>query len=120
MTRVLHRLSRSACPPADRPWVDALFAELDTIESGRARLAWLLGATGLLADRYARRCFRLLTPANGLCFAATLVFGTMAVTEYQGLAPEDDWYAILAAIFAAGLISVSVLNLRRQSAEVRL
>ncbi len=119
MTRVLHRISRSACPAADRPWVDALFAELETIDSGRARLLWLLGAAGLLFDRYTRLFVALVTPATALCFAATLVFGALAVTEYQGLVPEDDWYAILAALFTASLIGVSVVNLRRLTPSVR-
>jgi hypothetical protein len=116
MTRVLHRLSRSACPAADRPWVDALFAELETIETGRGRLLWLLGATHLVFDRYVAA---LLSPVNLLLLAAAVLFAWMAVTEYEGLAAEDDWYGPIAAIFVAGLIGVSVFNLRRSTRSLR-
>ncbi len=55
MTRVLYRISRTACPVADRPWLDALFAESVAVASGPARFVWLLGAWGLLFDRHVRR-----------------------------------------------------------------
>jgi hypothetical protein len=110
MTRVLHRISRGACPAADRPWLDALFAELEAIDSGRGRLLWLLGATHLVFDRYVAVLF---SPLNLLLLAAAILFGWMAVIEYEGLAVEDDWYGPIALIFVAGLIAVSVVNLRR-------
>lgn len=118
MTRLLHRISRSACPPADRPWLDALFAESDAVESGRARLVWLLGALGLVADRHARRLASMITPTWLACLIATLAFAYMGFIEYEGLAIEDDWYPAFAAITAATLICVSLLNLRRRSTEV--
>ena len=119
MTRVLHRISRSACPAADRPWIDALFAELETIESGRARLLWLLGAADLILDRYMRQLAALVTPAAMLCLMGAAVFLTLALTQYEGLAPEDDWYFILAAIFTTSLIGVSGLSLRRNALDVQ-
>ena len=119
MTRLLYRLSRGACPAADRPWLDALFAELGAIQSSRARCVWLLGATGLLLDRYTRLLTAAASPASLLLAASALVFGWMALTEYEGLLPEDDWYGILAALFIISLISISVLNLRRYSRSLR-
>ena len=116
MTRVLHRLSRRACPAVDRPWLDALFAELEAIETGRGRLLWLLGATHLVFDRYVAA---LLSPVNLLLLAAAVFFAWMAIMEYEGLAVEDDWYGPVAAIFVAGLIAVSVVNLRRNIRGVR-
>jgi hypothetical protein len=116
MTRVLHRLSRSVCPAIDRPWVDALFAELEAIETGRGRVLWLLGATHLVFDRYVAA---LLSPVNLLLLAAAALFAWMAIMEYEGLAVEDDWYGPVAAIFVAGLIAASVLNLRRSTRGVR-
>ena len=116
MTRVLHRLSRSACPAADRAWVDALFAELESVETGRARLLWLLGATHLVFDRYLAA---LLSPVNLLLLAAAVLFSWMAISEYEGLAAEDDWYGPIAAIFVAALIAVSAVNLRRSIRSLR-
>jgi hypothetical protein len=48
MNRVLHRISRSPYHAPDRRWVAALLAELATIPGRRARMLWLLGATGML------------------------------------------------------------------------
>jgi hypothetical protein len=119
MTRVLHRLSRYACPVADRPWLDALFAELETIDSGRARLLWLFGAAGLLCDRYGRLLAAATTPLSLALLALTGAFGGLAVTEYEGFAFEDDWYGPVAAFFATSLFAVTVLNLRRPAGRLR-
>ena len=119
MSRVLYRLSRRACPPADRPWVDALFAELEAVEPGRDRLLWLLGAAGLLLDRYVRLLSFSLSRASLICLAAALTFGWLAIIEYEGLAVEDDWYGPVAALSTAALVCVSFLNLRRQATHVR-
>jgi hypothetical protein len=110
MTRALHRISRGLCAPPDRPWLDALFAELETIETGRGRLLWLLGAAHLVFDRYLAA---LLSPSNLFLLAAAVLFAWLAITEYEGLAVEDDWYGPIAVSFVAGLIAVSVVNLRR-------
>jgi hypothetical protein len=115
MTRVLQRLTRGVCPAAERPWLDALFAEMEAIESGRARLLWLLGAAGLLADGYTRLIAIVVTPASLTLLSGAFVLGCMALIELEGLLPEDDWYGPLAALCTAGLIGVAVLNLRRPS-----
>jgi amino acid transporter len=119
MTRVLHRLSRNACPAAGRPWVDALFAEVEAIDSGRARLLWLLGAAGLLFDRYLRLFSAATTPLSLLLLATTAVFAWLAVTEYEGFAFEDDWYGLIAACFATSLVVVTAINLRRPTRSLR-
>ena len=119
MNRVLHRIAGSPGPAPDGRWVGALFAELAVIDSQRGRLLWLLGAAGLIAGHYTRRCTSLLTPISFICVIATVVFGVMAFTEYEGLAVEDDWYPLITAAFAAALICVSLLNLRRQTQAFR-
>jgi hypothetical protein len=117
MTRVLHRISRGACPAADRPWLDALFAELDAIEPGRARFVWLLGALGLVANRYLRRLSVLVTPAWLAWLIAALVFTWFGLIEFEGLTAEDDWNQVFAAAAFAAWFGVSVLNLRRRVAD---
>jgi hypothetical protein len=116
MTRVLYRISRGVCPSSDRPWLDALFAELESIETSRGRLLWLLGATHLVFDRYLAA---LLRPINLLLLTGATLFAGMAITEYEGLAVEDDWYGPIAMIFVAGWIAVSVVNLRRNIRSAR-
>ena len=118
MTRVLYRISRTACPASDRPWLDALFAEIDAVETGWARFVWLAGALGLLANRHAQRLAAMISPAWLACFVAMIAFAALAFVEYEGFAIEDDWYPALVALFAAMLIALSVLNLRRPTSEV--
>jgi hypothetical protein len=118
MTRVLHRISRSACPAADRPWLDALFAEIDAVDPGRARIFWLLGAFGLLAHRHLQGLGSVVTPLTLVFFFAAVVFAVMGITEYEGLALEDDWYPAVSAAFVAALIGVTVINLRRRPPRV--
>jgi hypothetical protein len=119
MNRVLHRISRSPYHAPDRRWVAALLAELATIQGRRARMLWLLGATGMLFGHYTRSLAALLTPVSLVCAAAALLFGVLAITEYEGLAVEDDWYPLIAAAAAAALICVSVFNLRRRDQVLR-
>jgi hypothetical protein len=123
MTRVLHGISRWACPAADRPWIDALFAELYAIESRRARLLWLLGAGSLLIDRFAARIAGALLPrvmrAALLALAATAAFAALWLTGYEGLSLDDDFYMAFTAVFIACLFGLSVVHLRRQLWDVR-
>jgi hypothetical protein len=113
MTRVLYRISRSACPAADRPWLDALFAESDAVESGRARLVWLLGAWGMLMDRQAQRLDLRLIIGTAACLALSLVSGAFWFTGYEGLALDDDLYMAGSGIFIAALLGLSAAQLRR-------
>jgi hypothetical protein len=117
MTRVLYRISRSACPAVDRPWLDALFAEIDAIESGKARLLWIFGAVGLLLDRYVRRLDPRLMLAAVLCAGLSLASGVFWFTGYEGVTGEDDFYIMGAAIFASGLIALSAIQLTRPFME---
>jgi hypothetical protein len=105
-------LVRSVTPIRQRSWLDGLVAEAQSVEPGRARLAWLLGAGAVLADAYARLFVALVTPASVLLLGAAVFFAALAQTEYEGFGDEEDWYW-LAAVCAAGLVGVCVKTLRR-------
>lgn len=113
MTRVLYRISRSACPAADRPWLDALFAESDAVDSGRARFVWLLGAWGMLIDRQVRRLDPRLVLAAVFCLALSLISGALWQAGYEGLSIDDDFYMAGVAVFVSALIGLSAAQLRR-------
>jgi uncharacterized membrane protein (DUF2068 family) len=117
MTRALLRISRAACPPADRRWFDALLAETQALEPGHDRFVWLLGALGFLADRYRRLLALMITPAWLTCLAATAALAYLAVIEFEGITSEDDWNFAFMALAAAMLIAVSLINLRRHPPE---
>jgi hypothetical protein len=117
MTRVLYRISRSACPAADRPWLDALFAELDAVDSTAGRLAWLLGAVGFVANRHLGRLDGKLVLVAAFCFVGSLLLGVIWLTGNEIFALDDDLYMAGAAIFASGLVALSVLQLKRPTPE---
>lgn len=119
MTHVLYRIARGACPRADRPWLDALIAELSAIETNRARVAWLLGASTFVIRRHAYRMGAGLRIAAGASLVASGLFATLWLTGYEGVLPEDDWYPMLAALCAGALIGVSILNLNRDARGAR-
>jgi hypothetical protein len=113
MTRILYRISRGACPAADRPWLDALFAEIDAVESGRARFVWLLGAVGLLADRIVRRLDARLVLAAAVCLGLSITSSVLWFLGFEALALDDDLYMAGAAAFAVALVGLSILQMRR-------
>jgi amino acid transporter len=117
VTRVLYRISRNACPAADRPWLDALFAELEAVESTPARLLWLLGAVGLVASRHIGRLDARLVFASALCLAVSLLSGAIWFSGSEVFALDDDLYMAAAAFFASGLVGLSVLQLRHPMPE---
>lgn len=117
MTRALLRISRAACPAADRRWFDALLAETAAVEPGRARFVWLLGALGFLANRYRRLFAAMITPAWLACLAATAALAYIAIIEYEGITSEDDWNFAFTAVAATVLIALSLINLRRHPPE---
>lgn len=65
-TRLSRRIALAACPPRDRAWVEALFAELDAVDDSWSRLAWTMGAA------------RLVAASTGQRVAATFSGGTAA------------------------------------------
>ena len=117
MTRILRGVARLACPPADRRWVDALFAECDAIESRRERLIWLLGGAGLVVNSNATRLASAMSPLSLLLLLVATVFAVMAVIEYEGLAFEDDLYGVVAVLLGAGLVAVAARNIRHRASE---
>jgi hypothetical protein len=80
-------------------------------------LLWLLGTVGLVLNRNAVRLASAVSPVSLLLLLATAIFSAMAAVEYEGLAFEDDWYGVIAALFGAGLVAMSVRNLRHRTRE---
>jgi hypothetical protein len=105
----LHRLARAAAPVAERPWVDAFFAELAIIEGLGPRLIWLAGAFQLIASgsgQSLRRGASLL--AIPLTLGAAVVFGALFAIEYEGAHIEDDLFAVFAGLSAAAFAGLLV------------
>jgi hypothetical protein len=100
--QLLRRIALAASPPADRPWVEALFSELDVIEGAQPRLTWLVGAVQLVATRNAVRGARLLADrlhlAIAFAFCAAILSAVISRLGYESLG-DDDFYLALASVF---------------------
>ena len=105
----LGRLARAACPRAERPWLDALFAELATIEGAWPRRLWLLGAVQLVAARNVERLGAGLVRHLNLAIVAALAGATAAATfsrsGHEALG-DDDVFIGLALVFAAAGVAL--------------
>jgi len=78
---------------------------------------WLLGAVSFVVNRQAIRVAAALSPLSGLLFLATTTVTVLAAMEYEGLAFEDDWYGVIAALLGAVLVAVAARNIRRRPSE---
>jgi hypothetical protein len=117
---VMRRVALTACPPEDRPWVRAMFAEIDAVEGRWSRLTWVMGAIQFVASRNLGRGARVLAHRLHLAIAFALCASILSVAfygaEYEGFGIDDDSFIVLAASFAAislGLIVIARLGSTR-------
>ena len=119
----LRRLALRACPRRERPWLAALFAETSAIESPGSRLAWHLGAIGLLVRANARQSFTELALHSLLAMLTALVgsllLASPSLLGFEVLNLEDDWFLVAATLFGTLLpaaIALSLLDSRHSDA----
>jgi len=103
--RSLRRIALAACAPADRPWVEALFRELNFIEGAWPRASWLLGTARLVAEvtkqRFGAMLSLRLRVATVVAFCAALLSVLISRAGYEGLGVDDDVFLILALVCVA-------------------
>jgi hypothetical protein len=110
--------------PARRTWLQALRAELDTIEGGPAQLRWALGSLALV--RIPRRHEVLKTSAFGLVLGAILmvliVWSNVIVPSHESDDEYTAWYlafylglfvyfGVAGAVFGRGALTGAVTAL---------
>ncbi len=113
---LVHRAARAVCPAPERPWVDAMFAELDAVE-GPARGAWALGALSIVWSVITLRAGALV-PAPmwwGIVAAlhAVVAFAIGSRTDIEALWVDDDVCLRLAWLSGALLIGLGALAINR-------
>jgi hypothetical protein len=108
---MLHRAARIMCPRAEREWIDAMFAELDDMESSR-RSAWTLGAFGIVLSGIRLRAATVpLYIWAGIVLAsiAVVLFAMGSRTEVEALLMDDDVFLRFAWISGVLLVGLGVL-----------
>ena len=110
-TRLSRRIALAACPPRERPWVEALFAELDVIDGAGPRFAWIVGAARVVATRSGGRAVAPFVVLLALWFA--VLSGAISLTGYEGLGFDDDLFLAFAATFGATALGLWARALRR-------
>jgi len=116
-TRLSRRIALAACPPRERPWVEALFAELDVIDGAGPRFAWVMGAACVVATRSGRRA---AAPFSGrfhfvvlLALWFAFLSGAISLTGYEGLGVDDDLFLAFAAALGAAAAGLWARALRQ-------
>jgi hypothetical protein len=108
-TALMQRVTRAFCPPAEREWVDAVFAEASAVEGRWRRMSWALGALSVSVTALRVNVASLPTRmrwAAALASGAATLSGVCSITGYEGLKLDDDVY--LASAFLSGAVLLSL------------
>jgi hypothetical protein len=115
--QVMRRVALAACPPRDRPWVEAMFAEISAVEGRGSRLAWVMGAIQFVASRNLGRgatfLSRRLNLAIAFALCASIVSAALFRLEFEGYGVDDNLFLLLAAGFAAiclGFLGIALIG----------
>jgi hypothetical protein len=108
---IMHHTARFMCPRAEREWIDAMFAELDGMESSH-RAAWTLGAFNIAFSGIRLRAATV--PASIWCgivlaSAAVVLFAIGSRSEVEALLMDDDVFLRFAWISGVLLVGLGVL-----------
>ena len=119
MTGLGRRIAMAACPRRDRPWLEALFAEAAAIDSARARVAWLSGATRLVAHSSFHRAAVTGRTALGLALvlAVAALSVALAYLEFEALHADDDVFVVSAALASVAFIALAGRTWQAGTAE---
>ena len=114
---IFRRAASAVCPPADRRWLDAMFAELAFVDGRGQRLRWLFGA-GAIVTAVIRARTVAVVPAPVLWAAAialplALVFAAGAALGFEGLGIDDDVYLLAATVSSVLVLALAAITISR-------
>jgi hypothetical protein len=111
--KLSRRIAIAACPARDRPWVEALFAELDAVDGSWNRLAWIMGAARLVASSGEQRLKSAMKGRTRLpllfALLAAILSAFMARIDSEALRIDDDWFIVSTVLF----VLICCVNLTR-------
>jgi hypothetical protein len=99
---LLQKVAYAACPPGERSWLEAIFAEAEAIGPRGERASWLFGIVSLLffanyrAGKLAAE--RRLLPLLAITFAGAAFFAVSSRT-YEVPGVDDDFFIGAAGSF---------------------
>lgn len=108
---ILHRTARTVCPRAERGWVDAMFAELDSVDSSR-RTGWTLGAFAIALSGIRLRAATVPAVIWGgivLMLGAVVLFAMGSHSEVEALLMDDDVFLRFAWVSGALLVVLGIV-----------
>ena len=115
--RLIHRGAAAICPSGQRRWVDAMFAELASIDGPGRRMSWMLGATAIVLAAIEARALIMLSlrmrVAIVVALGAALVTGILSHADHQAALLDDDLLAALCGVAAAVLVGLAAIAARR-------
>lgn len=117
LVRTIRGATLGLCSPAEKPWIEAMFAEISVIEGTTPRLIWTLGFASLIAVSIKKRGAIML--ANRLNLATVVAFLSMLLTGgvsqvgYEGTETLDDVFLALAFVFGAIFATLVAVALGR-------
>lgn len=109
--RMVHRVARLACPRGEREWVDAMFAELESVEeAGRGR--WMMGALGVASSAVWLRAATVpaaIWSGMAVLLVAVVLFAMGSRSDVEALLMDDDVFLRFAWATGALLVGLGVL-----------
>lgn len=108
---MLHRAARFMCPRAERDWIDAMFAELEGIESSN-RSGWRLGAFSIVFSGIRLRAATVpyyVWAGIVLASIAVVVFAIGSRSEVEALLMDDDVFLRFAWVSGVLLVGLGIL-----------
>ena len=114
--RLIHRAAAAICPPGQRHWVHAMFAELAAIDGPGHRMGWMLGAGSIVLAATQARALAVLSLririALVVALGAALVSGILSYVDVQAALLDDDLLAALSAAAVVSLIALAAVAAR--------
>jgi hypothetical protein len=110
-------MAMAACPRGERPWIDAMFAELGAIDGPGRRFGWMMGAASVVfAVIHARATTALsgrLRSLMVLALCAAALSGVGSLVGWEGLGIDDDAFLALACLCSVLLLALGALAFGR-------
>lgn len=108
----IERCAIAVCPPGERRWLAAMFAESAAIDGERARSAWLTGAAAIVSAAIGARLAVVLSVriCVAAAVAALLAWSLMALAyvEFEALGADDDVFLVASGVAATALGGIAI------------
>lgn len=108
---LMQSMAAAICPPGQRHWVHAMFAELAAIDGPGRRITWMLGAGSIVCAATQARAVAVLSLririALVVALGAALVSGILSYVDVQAVVLDDELLAVLSVAAAAALVGLA-------------